>query len=162
MQYRYVATTPEGFVQQLATCYLRHGYYFFVQGQVPEGRDPREIDGKLLEKYDARLNTAQRYYRKKQGIACVHYLRYGQHWILIATHGKHLFWDEHFDEDAKKNQVKDVREAPIHFHGYSIRMRKGDFLRKLPGETRAKPDGKLRVRVLIGRNAFRLLKAELL
>ena len=64
MQYRYVATTKEGFVQQLATCYLRHGYYFFVQGKIPPRRDPKEIDAKLLEKYDIRLNTAQRYYRK--------------------------------------------------------------------------------------------------
>ena len=142
---------------------LRHGYYFFVQGRGRQrAADPREIDVKLLEKFDVRLNTAQRYYRKKQGVACVHYLRHRQHWILIATHGKGRFWDEHFSEDPKRNQVKDVREVPIHFDGYSIRMRRGDFLRKLPGETRARPDGKLRVRVLIGRNAFRLLKAELL
>jgi hypothetical protein len=162
MEYRYVATSVEGFVQQLATCYLRHGYYFFVQGKVPDGRDPTEIDNRLLKKYDARLNTAKRYYRKKQGIACVHYLRFERDWILLATHGKGRFWDEHFSLEATRNQIKDVREVPIHFCGYSIRMRRGEFLRKPPGQKQPKVDGKLRVRVLICRTRFRLLKAELL
>ncbi len=48
MQYRYEATSEKGFVQQLATNILTHGYFFYVQGHVREGKDPREIDKKLL------------------------------------------------------------------------------------------------------------------
>ena len=88
MIYRYLATSPEGFVQQLATCYLTHGYYFFVQGVVPPGKDPRQVDRKLLEKYEIALTSAQRYYRKRQGLASIHYLRYEYHWIMVATHGR--------------------------------------------------------------------------
>ena len=38
--YRYEATTVEGFVQQLAVCYFRNRYWFYVLGEVPEGKDP--------------------------------------------------------------------------------------------------------------------------
>ena len=41
MQYRSEATSVEGFVQQIACCYLRHGYWFYVTGVVPERKDPR-------------------------------------------------------------------------------------------------------------------------
>ncbi len=51
MPYRAVATSVDGLVQQLACSYLRHGYWFYVVGQVPEGKDPSEIDEKLIRKY---------------------------------------------------------------------------------------------------------------
>ena len=162
MIYHYLATSPEGFVQQLATCYLTHGYYFFVQGVVPPGKDPRQVDRKLLEKYEIALTSAQRYYRKRQGRASIHYLRHEYQWIMVATHGVHRWWDEHHDEDRHRSQVKDARLVPIHFLGYSIRIRKGNFLRKRLEEPQARVDGRLRVRVLIGAKSYRLLKAELL
>lgn len=164
MGYRCVATSVEGFVQQLATCYLRHGYYFFVQGRVPDGRDPYEIDKKLLEKFEIALTTGQRCYRKRLGLANVHYLRYAgtNEWVMVATHGRHVWWEEHHHPCPQRNQVKDAREVPIVFQGYSIRVRQGHYLRKLPGESRAQPDRSLRVRVMIGRAAYRYLKAEFL
>ena len=51
MQYRAEATSVEGFVQQIACCYLRHGYWFFVTGRVPAGKDPHAVDEKLIKKY---------------------------------------------------------------------------------------------------------------
>jgi len=162
MIYHYLATSPEGFVQQVATCYLTHGYYFFVQGVVPPGKDPRQIDLKLLEKYEIALTSDQRYYRKRQGLASIHYLRYRYHWIMVATHGVHRWWDEHHDENRHRSQVKDARLVPIHFQGYSIRIRKGNFLRKQREDERPRADGRLRVRVLISKNSYRLLRAELL
>lgn len=155
-------SSPQGFVQQLASCYLRHGYFFFVQGEVPAGREPSEIDRKLLGKFGIELTTAQRRYRKRQGIAGVHYRRHDRQWIMVATHGRHVWWDEHHHDDRARSQVKDARLVPIHFRGYSLRVRRGEYLRKRPGEERARPDGRLRVRVLIGREAFRVLKAEFL
>ena len=47
--YRFEATTPEGFLQQLTANYLAHGYFFFVAGWVPEGKDPHSVDAKSSE-----------------------------------------------------------------------------------------------------------------
>lgn len=45
--YQCEVTTPEGFVQQLAVSYLGNGYWFYVTGDIPEGKDPRKVDAKL-------------------------------------------------------------------------------------------------------------------
>src|SRR5262249_50676181 len=52
MGYRYETATIEGFVQQLAVSYVAHGYWFYVTGIIPEGKDPRRVDRKLIEKYE--------------------------------------------------------------------------------------------------------------
>ncbi len=51
MEYQYEVTSIEGLVQLLACNLLPHGYWFYVTGQIPEGKDPRQIDTKLVEKY---------------------------------------------------------------------------------------------------------------
>jgi len=40
MQYRCVATSLAGFLQQLTVSYLSHGYWFYVTGCIPDGKDP--------------------------------------------------------------------------------------------------------------------------
>ena len=47
MNYRCVAASPEGLVQQLATSYLRHGYWFYVTGYAKAGLDLAALDQKL-------------------------------------------------------------------------------------------------------------------
>ena len=116
MSYRFVATSVEGFVQQLATCYLSHGYYFFVQGRVPDGREPCKIDRKFLEKYGIVLTTGQRCYRKRLGLANVHYLRYAgtNEWVMVATHGRHLWWGDRRHPCPRRNQGEGrTVEVPI-------------------------------------------------
>src|SRR5262245_48413230 len=84
-QYRYLATSLEGFVQQLAYSYLRHGYYFWVGGTVPAHKDPEFLDNKILNRYPVELTKHQRAYRKRVlGEARLQYLRFGRSWILIA------------------------------------------------------------------------------
>ncbi|HZZ26692.1 MAG TPA: hypothetical protein VFE46_01690 [Pirellulales bacterium] len=156
MQYRYEATSEKGFVQQLATNILTHGYYFYVQGYVPEGKDPREIDKKLMTKYGVEISRSQRARRKLSGLANVHYLRFERRWILLATHGDHLFKVE----EAKN--IRDVREHPIQAVGYSQWVKRGNFLKRGSGDDVATPDGKYRVRVLISREAYRDLRAYFL
>jgi len=51
MDYRCEATSISGFIQQLAVGYVGHGCFFYVLGQVPEGKDPQRIDEKLIAKY---------------------------------------------------------------------------------------------------------------
>jgi len=52
MAYRCVATSVAGFVQQLAVAYVAHGYWFYVTGRVPEGKDPADVDRKLIARYE--------------------------------------------------------------------------------------------------------------
>ena len=48
--YRYRAKIIEGFVQQLAVGYVTHGYWFYVSGWIPQGKDPEKTDAKLIER----------------------------------------------------------------------------------------------------------------
>lgn len=156
MEYRYEATSVTGFVQQLACNYLPHGYWFYVTGIVPEGKDPRGVDRKLMEKYGVGISRQQRARRKLAGQANVHYLRHGRYWLLLATHGQHHFFE------AEGASIRDARTHPIQFEGYSVSVKRGNFLRKEEGDEPPTPDGRRRVRVQIGRERYRELKAGLL
>ena len=100
------ASTLEGFVQALAVDLIARGHWFYVQGTVPEGKDPRAIDSKLVARYGADLSRFERCRRKRAGLASVRYLRYGRTFVLVATMGEHRF----FEEEAG---IRDVRKAPI-------------------------------------------------
>jgi hypothetical protein len=155
MEYRYEATSVEGFIQQLASNYLPHGYWFYVAGCLPEGRDPRTVDQKLTEKYGICISRQARARRKVAGSANIHYLRYDRFFVLLATHGKHSF----FAEEAAN--IRDVRKVPIKFAGHSISYKQGGFLRK-EGEEPAKFDHGWHSRVQIEREKYAELKAHFL
>ena len=156
MEYRCVATSPAGFVQQLSSCYLPHGYWFHVSGCIPEHKDPWSVDAKLLAKYGIGISRQSRARRKRVGIANVHYLRFDRTFVLLATHGHHPFFDE------EEGNIRDVRRVPIKFSGYSITVKRGGYKRKISPETPALRDDKLRVRVQIGREQYLDLKAYFL
>lgn len=116
--YRCVATSVAGFIQQLAVCYVRHGYWFYVTGEIPAHKDPGKTDRKLIEQYEIAISKWARARRKKAGGANLHYLRFARFYVIIATHGIHPF----FEAEAKR--LKDIRETPIQFAGYSIGYRR--------------------------------------
>lgn len=116
--YRCVATSPAGLVQQVAVSYLRHGYWYYVTGQIPESKDPETVDRKLLTKYDIDITERQRAYRKQQGLANMQYIRFERWFILLITDGHHPFKQE------EKQQIRDCRRHPIKFSGYSISYRR--------------------------------------
>jgi hypothetical protein len=118
MEYHYLTTSPAGFVQQLVL-YVTKGYYFYVAGEVPEGKDPLAVDRKLLERYDVALSKWQRYRRRKEGEASVQYLRYGRFFVLVATHGRHRFFQD------EREVFRSCKEVPIVFRGYSVSHRRG-------------------------------------
>src|SRR5579883_2013375 len=118
-EYRCVATTAAGFVQQLAVSYLKNRYWFYVPGEVPEGKDPRAVDEKLVEKYEVGLSKWAKARRKRKGEAKVQYLRYERTFLLLATAGKHPF----FEEEA--GNILDARERAIPFRGYSVGYKGG-------------------------------------
>ena len=156
MTYRCEAKSVIGFVQQLASNYLPHGYWFYVTGVIPDGKDPTDVDRKLLAKYGIDMSRQARCRRKLSGRANLHYLRHDRFFILLATHGEHTFFA------AEGDRIRDARKAPIQFAGYSLSVVRGQFLEKEDGEEYAQPDGKLRVRVQIGREPYRDLKAHFL
>lgn len=156
MEYRCEATSITGFVQQLVSCYLPHGYWFYVSGCIPEHKDPRVVDEKLLAKYGISISRSSRARRKLVGIANIHYLRHERFFVLLATHGHHPFYD---DEDEN---IQDVRRVPIKFDGYSIGVKKGGYRRKASPKSPPIPDDKWRVRVQIGREPYRDLTAYFL
>lgn len=156
MKYQCAATSLEGFVQQLAANYLPHGYWFYVTGFVPAGKDPAALDRKLAAKYGFDISRQQRARRKQAGLANLHYLRFERSWVLLATKGHHPFFA------AEGDAVRDVRRQPIIVGGYSLSVRQGGTLLKRPGDHEVRPDAKLRVRVQIARERYRDLKADLL
>jgi hypothetical protein len=76
------------------------------------------------------------------GLANVQYLRHGRFFILIATPGEHPFFA------AEAARLRDVREYPVQFHGYSIGCRLGRDGRRYHASVR------------ISREAYRALKAQ--
>lgn len=150
MEYRCVAGTVEGFVQQLAVCYLPHGYWWYVAGRIPEPKDPGAVDAKLLARYDVALSERARARRKQLGNANMQYLRYGRFFVLLATEGNHRFKSE------ERTVIRDIRRVPLQFEGYSISYRQGGRTQK--GER----DAKWHAHVQIHPETYKQLKAYLL
>jgi len=117
--YHTEATSVEGFVQQVAVSYLTNGYFFFVQGWVPGGKDPLAVDEKLVGRYGVGVSKWSRARRKRAGTACLHYIRHDRLFLLMATHGQHPFFEE------ERSSLKDARRSPIKAFGYAISFRGG-------------------------------------
>lgn len=147
MPYSCAAHSRDGFVHYLVTSLICRGYWFYVTGWIPEGKDAESIDRKLIAKYDCAISKAARWRRKKLGKANVRYLRCGRFFLLIATKGEHRF----FTEEAK---IRDIRKTPLKFGGYSISYRRDG--RPVAG-THANV---YRVHVRIEEETFKTLVAE--
>ncbi len=155
MAYRWVASSPEGLVQQLAVSYLRHGYYWYVTGRIKPEKDPCEVDRKLLEKYAIEVSERERARRKRLGLANMQYLRYSRWFILLVTDGNHHF-KQPSREGGEKEQIRDCRRAPIRFEGYSISYRRGGYTPPGSGQP------KWHAHVQIDIETYRQLKAYFL
>src|SRR5689334_21542193 len=105
--YRCVAASVAGFIQQLDDSYLKDGYWFYVTGVIPEGKDPEKTDLKIIKQYEIGLSKWARARRKKAGFSNIQYLRFERFYVIMATHGSHRFFEE------EKKRLKDVRETPI-------------------------------------------------
>lgn len=114
-----MATSVEGFVQQLAVAYVTHGYWFYVTGEIPEGKDPSAVDRKLIARYGIAISKWARVRRKRQGLANMQYLRHDRLFVLLATKGRHAFFEQ------ERPAIRDIRRVPIKFAGYSISCRRG-------------------------------------
>jgi len=150
MPYRAVTTSLEGFVQQIACCYLRHGYWFYVSGHIPAVKDPTNIDQKLIEKYGIGVSDSTRARRKQLGRANLQYLRHDQRFVILATKGQHDFFA------LESQSIHDLRHVPLKYGGYAISYRRG-------GRTRSgQSDPRWHAHVEIERRRYLELKASLL
>lgn len=123
MQYRCVATSLVGFIQQLAVCYVGRGYWHYVTGRVPAGKDPGSIDRKLIQKYGVAVNKWTRSRRKRRRLiaglpprASLQYIRHRDFFVLLASDGEHKFF-------AEEAGIRDARVVPIKYAGYSVGRR---------------------------------------
>lgn len=150
MQYRAEATSLSGFIQQIACCYLRHGYWFYVTGCIPPHKDAAAVDRKLIKKYGIGVSESTRARRKQLGQANLQYIRHQRTFVILATYGEHEFFR------VEANAVRDIRHVPLKYGGYAISYRRG-------GRTRdGQPDGRWHAHVEIERRRYLELKARFL
>jgi len=116
---RLVATSLEGFIQQVAVACIGKGYFYYVTGRVPEGKEPRSVDRKLAGRYGATLSKWSRYRRKRGGHANVRYLRHERFFVLFATDGVSPFFHH------ESGLIRDCRREPFKYGGYSISSKAG-------------------------------------
>lgn len=149
-KYRCVVTSVEGFVQQLASSYLRHGYWRYVCGVIPDWKNPSAVDEKLIRKYEIAVSESTRARRKRLGKANLQYIRYERFFVILATEGTHSFFE------IEAGAIRDIRRVPIKFHGYSISYRPG-------GRTRTgEPDPHWHSHVEIQRERYKEIRDHLL
>jgi hypothetical protein len=103
----------------VAVQYLANGYWFYVTGRIPDGKDPDRVDRKLIEQYDIGVSKWTRARRRAVGIAAIQYIRHDRFFVLLATHGRHPFFA------AEQSQLRDARRVPIRYGGYSMSYRGG-------------------------------------
>ena len=115
MTYRCVATSVAGFIQQLSTAYIAHGYRYYAVRHIPERKDPARVDAKIVRAYELELSKWQRARRKRAGLANVQYIRHGHFAVLLASGpvGGHKFFRECPD-------YRDVQKKAIRYAGYSV------------------------------------------
>ncbi len=110
-------------MQQIACCYLRHGYWFYVTGHIPAHKDVAIIDRKLIEKYGIDVSESTRARRKHLGRANLQYIRFGRLFAIVATKGEHEFFA------IESGSIHDIRHTPLKIGGYSISYRRGGRMR---------------------------------
>ncbi len=135
MKYRYEASSAEAVVQLIAASYLRHGYYWYITGQIPDRKSPAAVDQKLIDKYGIDVTEWQRARRRQQGLANAQYLRFGHWFIFLLTDGNHALRAP-ASKGGEGEKIQDFRRIPLRFHGYSISYRQSGVARTGGGATK--------------------------
>ncbi len=154
-------------VKQIAVHTLRWGYWWYVSGIIPEHKDAKSIDGRLMDKYAANLSEASRYRRKQQGLANVRYYRLGRRFFLFTTLGVSPIWQAEAanlrcvrraprDWEKRTGYTGVFPYAPIQVGGYSISYKPGGLTKK------GKTDPKWHSHVELDHKTYRDVKATFL
>lgn len=117
-EYRYEARSIIGFIAQIVR-YASSGYFQCVRITIPEHKDPKLVDAKLMELYEIGKKPWQRKKRYRKDNAVLHYLRYKNLAVMMSTNGVHL----NFQSDQKA-VLLNLRRNVLRAYGYSIRLGK--------------------------------------
>ena len=138
-----------GFVQQLACCYVRHGYHYYVVGEIPPRKDPLAVDERIIERYGLELSKFARARRKRAGLANISVHPLPQLLCHCAQPGQKKVTHRFFERAQPGADSQRSRVQPIAFGGYSIGWHRG-------------VDRRWHVSVRIHPERYRSLKAYLL
>lgn len=132
------ATTLNGFVQQVADSWVKHGYWCYVTGEIPAGKNPARTDARIIAKYETDISSAERSRRRQSGRPLVRYIRHENFFGIFATEGhgpnrrKHPFFlpvGEGGESERNKRgdevRIQHVQRDAFRFGGYSISHRNG-------------------------------------
>ena len=147
--YRCEAKSVDAFLAQVVRL-VGTGHYFYFAGILKNGKDPRELDRKLIREWELDKPAWKREARRRGAAPNIHYLRFGSHYVLIATHGKSRNGDAHRFFLEYQGQVQDIRKNALHFCGYSIRY------------PVSKETSRRRVFVRLDKGTFERLRGDLL
>lgn len=155
MSNRHLVASVDGMVAQLVNL-IAKGYRYYFVGMVADREAQFNRDERMLDYYEAQLPKWTRERRKKRGLANFRYLRYEEWFIVLATDGQApMFWNE------DRQRIRDVRNTPVRFKGYSISYRKGGWKdrRKWSDPAVREQDMKWHVRVQLDSETFDGVKA---
>lgn len=137
MNQRYVAASIVGLVRHLALYHVNRGYEFYVTGAVPERKrfQPEDVDRAIVEKYRIGISKYARHRQRRAGAAAVAYYRHGDFWVMVATAGRHRFFEDNVCA------IQSFRRRPLVIGDYSIGIKADklhvqladDFYRELRG-----------------------------
>lgn len=97
---------------RVATLASRFGYVHAVAGKIPKGKEPQQVDRKLTAKYGVASDRVRAMREYRRGKAKVKYLRWRDRFVLLATAGESVL----FEEERPIN----LRERPIRLGDYAV------------------------------------------
>ena len=109
----------EGFVQQLAVAYVARGYYFYVTGFVPEGKDPARVTPSSAPATGSGYRSGRGHGAGPPGRRAT---------PTSGTAGSSCSWPRTArarSSSRRPGRVRDARRTPIRFSGYAISHRGG-------------------------------------
>jgi hypothetical protein len=158
MKSRHVIASIDGMVAILVNL-VSKGYRYYFTGTIDDPTKQAVRDSRMLEYYEADLPKWTRERRRQRDEANFRYLRFDDWFIVLATEGKaQRFWHE------DRHRIRDVRNIPIRFKGYSISYRQGGWKdRKLWADPLVRErDTKWHVRVQLDAETYAGVKAYFL
>ena len=152
MAYQCEAKNEAAFVQQLVR-YANAGYRFYVVGIIGDRKPAEHVDARLIEKFAIDKSSQARSRAKQRGEANVQYIRLGCLWVMLATEGKHRFFEDNRSQSGDK-QWHDLRAKALRVGPYAISSKLDGGWKKDASKLR-----RYRTRVTLTREAYKELVA---
>jgi hypothetical protein len=131
MKARHVIASIDGMVAILVNL-ISKGYRYYFTGTIDDSAKRPLRDSRMQDYYEADVPKWTRERRRQRDEANFRYLRFDDWFIVLATEGAATrFWQE------DRHRVRDIRNIPIRFKGYSISYRQGGY-QSVPSDERSR------------------------